>query len=124
MSRTVDGSKTGTILIIDDEYANLRTLTDMLDSEGYDVRGATNWETASMIIGSDPPDLILLDIKLPGTSGYEICSHLKENKETADIPVAFLSVLDEVDGKIEGFKRGGGWTLSPKPFMPRRCSPG
>ncbi len=115
MGRAVDNDHKGTILIIDDEYANLRTLTDMLESEGYDVRGAIDRNTAMMIIDHDPPDLILLDIKLPDTSGYEICEELKGNRETADIPVAFLSVLDDADDKIKAFTSGGIDYIS-KPF--------
>ena len=116
MTRQADSSDKGTILIIDDEYANLRTLTDMLETENYDVRGATNYDTASMIINHDQPDLILLDIKLPGMSGYEICKELKANRDTADIPVAFLSVLDQIEDKIEAFKSGGIDYIS-KPFQ-------
>ena len=115
MSNSGEINHKGTILIIDDEYANLRTLSDMLESEGYDVRGAIDRETAMMIIANDPPDLILLDIKLPETNGYEICEELKKNEETADIPVAFLSVLDDVDDKIKGFRSGGVDYIS-KPF--------
>ena len=115
MGRSVENDHKGTILVIDDEYANLRTLTDMLESEGYDVRGAIDRNTAMMIIDHDPPDLILLDIKLPETSGYEICEELKGNRETADIPVAFLSVLDDADDKIKAFTSGGIDYIS-KPF--------
>lgn len=115
MNNSSNSNHRGKILIVDDEYANLRTLTDMLESEGYDVRGAIDRETAMMIIANDPPDLILLDIKLPVTSGYEVCKELKGNTETKEIPIAFLSALDDAEDKVQGFKAGAVDYIS-KPF--------
>lgn len=97
----------GNILIVDDVPNNLRLLKDVLSSEGYDVRPAPNGERALTAARLQPPDLILLDIMMPGLSGYDVCRQLKADESTRHIPVIFLSALDEVFNKVEAFAVGG-----------------
>ncbi|MGD1913108.1 MAG: EAL domain-containing protein [Rivularia sp. (in: cyanobacteria)] len=95
------------ILIIDDTADNLRILSSILVREGYTVRKALNWQMAFTACQTQLPDLILLDIMIPGIDGYEICQHLKANQTTADIPIIFISALDDVFDKVKAFKVGG-----------------
>ncbi len=97
----------GNILIVDDTPANLRLLSNMLTEQGYKVRAVINGAMALMAANTAPPDLILLDISMPGMSGYEVCVELKADPETCDIPVIFISALDEVQGKVKAFNVGG-----------------
>lgn len=97
----------GNILIIDDNPENLRLLSIMLIRRGYEVRQALNGMIALRAIEIQRPDIVLLDIMMPQIDGYEVCKQIKNNPETADIPVIFLSALDEVQNKIKGFASGG-----------------
>ena len=81
----------GDVLIVDDTLANLQVLSNMLAKQGYDVRGAKEGTTALKMITAQPPDLILLDVLMPGMDGYEVCRKLKSDEKTRDIPVIFLS---------------------------------
>ena len=90
------------LLIVDDTPDNLRLLTDMLKQQGYKVRGARSGEMALRAAGSLPPDLVLLDINMPGMDGYEVCRRLKADDTTRGIPVVFLSALDEPLDKVRG----------------------
>ena len=81
------------------------------------MREALNGRMAFTSIKWVPPDLILLDIKMPGMDGYEVCNKLKSNPKTADIPVIFISVLDEIRDKVKAFSRGGVDYIT-KPFQP------
>ena len=104
------------ILVVDDTPANLKLITEMLTARGYGVRPVPNGELALKVIGFRPPDLILLDITMPGLSGYEVCRRLKENPATAPIPVIFLSALHETDDKVRAFAEGGVDFIT-KPFQ-------
>lgn len=95
------------ILIVDDTPDNLYLLSAMLTEQGYDVRCVINGSAAIMVAIADPPDLILLDIRMPQMSGYEVCKQLKSSERTRDIPVIFLSALNEVFDKIQAFEVGG-----------------
>ncbi|MBD2502424.1 GGDEF/EAL domain-containing response regulator [Anabaena azotica] len=95
------------ILIIDDMADNLRVLSSILTSQGYNVRKALNWQMASTACQTLLPDLILLDIMMPDVDGYEVCQRFKAWKLTADIPVIFISALDDVFDKVKAFKTGG-----------------
>ena len=97
----------GDILIVDDTLPNLRLLSTMLMEHGYEVRGVPNGAMALTVIRSSPPDLILLDINMPGLDGYEVCQQLKAGPETQDIPVIFISALGEVLDKVRAFSVGG-----------------
>ena len=110
MSLSSTGPKTpisGDILIVDDTPANLRLLSDMLVERGHKVRLAPNGKLALMGAQAVPPDLILLDIKMPGLSGYEVCEQLKADPRTRDIPVIFISALDQTEDKVKAFTFGG-----------------
>ncbi|MDB9502105.1 adenylate/guanylate cyclase domain-containing protein [Spirulina major CS-329] len=95
------------IIIVDDTPANLRLLSAMLGEQGYRVRSVTNGAMAINAAQAKPPDLILLDINMPKMNGYEVCRRLKESELTAEIPVIFLSALDDVQDKITAFHAGG-----------------
>ncbi|HEY9705847.1 MAG TPA: response regulator, partial [Allocoleopsis sp.] len=95
------------ILIVDDQPANLQVLNQMLASKGYKVRKAINGESAILAALSHPPDLILLDIKMPDMDGYEVCNQLKSAPKTQEIPVIFISALSEVFNKVQAFEVGG-----------------
>lgn len=95
------------ILIVDDTPNNLRLLSMILTNNGYEVRKATNGRMALSSIKASPPDLILLDIKMPEMDGYETCKNLKEDPFTESIPVIFISALDDVSDKVKAFSLGG-----------------
>ncbi|MDZ8031266.1 MAG: EAL domain-containing protein [Nostoc sp. DedQUE08] len=95
------------ILIVDDMADNLRVLSSILTREGYNVRKALNWQMALTATQTLLPDLILLDIMMPEVDGYEICQTFKAWDLTADIPVIFISALDDVFDKVKAFKVGG-----------------
>lgn len=95
------------VLIADDNQNNLKVLSTMLESLGYRVRVAKSGEQAIQSVETLKPDIILLDIHMPGMDGYEACKKLKQNKEYSDIPVIFISALSEVFNKIQAFKAGG-----------------
>ncbi|WP_414563228.1 MULTISPECIES: EAL domain-containing protein [unclassified Anabaena] len=103
------------ILIIDDMADNLRVLSSLLTREGYNVRKALNWQMALTACQTVLPDLILLDIMMPDVDGYEVCQRFKEWDLTADIPVIFISALDDVFDKVKAFQVGG-VDYIPKPF--------
>ena len=106
----------GDVLIVDDNQDSLRLLAAMLTEEGYIVRPAPSGSLALKSVQSTLPDLILLDIKMPGMDGYEVCRRLKADKKTCDIPVLFVSVLTELTDKIKGFSVGGVDYIT-KPFQ-------
>ncbi|MFH2140459.1 MAG: HD domain-containing phosphohydrolase [Pseudomonadota bacterium] len=96
----------GKILAVDDTPASLRLLTDLLKSEGYEVLSAINGELALHAASNTPPDLILLDIRMPNMDGYEVCRRLKADSALNDVPVIFVSAASETDEKLMGFKVG------------------
>lgn len=95
------------ILVVDDTPANLRLLVGMLTDKGYKVRPVMDGELALTGAKAIPPDLILLDINMPKMNGYEVCEKLKENELTREIPVIFISALDDVLDKVQAFQAGG-----------------
>jgi sigma-B regulation protein RsbU (phosphoserine phosphatase) len=104
------------ILIVDDKPANLRLLSQMLADRGYIVRAVKSGTRALESIRATPPNLILLDIKMPGMDGYEVCRQLKELPEARSIPVIFISALNEIQNKVQGFNVGGVDYIT-KPFQ-------
>lgn len=96
----------GSVLAVDDTPASLRLLTDILKSEGYEVRSAINGELALHAATTQPPELILLDVSMPGISGFEVCQRLKELDRTRDVPVIFVSAMSETLEKLKGFELG------------------
>lgn len=107
----------GRLLIVDDAPENLRILHGLLKAEGYTVLAATRGEVAlTAALAPEPPELMLLDVRMPGMDGYEVCRRLKEHSATRDIPVIFISAGADAADKIEGF-RCGGVDYVTKPFQ-------
>jgi diguanylate cyclase (GGDEF)-like protein len=116
MSYTPDNQNRSNILIVDDTPDNLRFLSQTLSDRGYKVRSVIDGQMALTVARSATPDLILLDIKMPDLDGYEVCRLLKADKQTCEIPVIFLSALDEVLDKVTAFGVGGVDYIT-KPFQ-------
>ena len=95
------------ILIVDDTVSNLRLLSQTLTNQGYKVRCVRSGQMALAAVQTLPPDLILLDVKIPDIDGYTVCQDLKNLSTTQNIPVIFLSALDEVVDKVRAFEVGG-----------------
>lgn len=104
------------IMVVDDTKANLDLLCGMLRDAGYRVRPSPNGELALRSARHLPPDLVLLDINMPGIDGYEVCRQLKDDADLRDVPVIFISALTGTDEKVRGFKTGGVDYIS-KPFQ-------
>lgn len=96
----------GTILVVDDMTTNLQLMAMLLTRHGYRVIQATSGPSALMDARAEQPDLILLDIMMPGMDGYEVCQLLKASAQTRDIPVIFISALSEVLDKVKAFSLG------------------
>lgn len=107
---------TQSILIVDDIPANLLLLSGMLKERGYRVRPVTDGEEALQTAQRVPPDLILLDVTMPGMNGYELCQRMKANPILKDIPVIFISALTETIDKVRAF-RAGAVDYMTKPFQ-------
>jgi two-component system, sensor histidine kinase and response regulator len=118
MTSPISSSKSSKadILIVDDTPDNLRFLSAILSERGYQVRSVTRGRTALMGIKAQLPDLILLDVVMPDMDGFEVCKTLKSNPETQDIPVIFISALNEVMDKVQGFNLGAVDYIT-KPFQ-------
>ncbi|MBW4574422.1 MAG: response regulator [Aphanothece sp. CMT-3BRIN-NPC111] len=104
------------ILVIDDTPENLNLLSAMLTEQGYKVRSVTKGSTALRGAQASPPDLILLDINMPQMNGYEVCQNLKADFRTQEIPVIFISALEDVLDKVKAFEVGGVDYIT-KPFQ-------
>ncbi|MBE9093464.1 PAS domain S-box protein [Tychonema sp. LEGE 07203] len=104
------------ILVVDDQPSNLRFLSKLLTAQGYQVYRAICGQLALNCAIAHCPDLILLDIRMPEMNGYEVCRRLKSTPETAQIPVIFLSVLDDINDKLQAFRVGGADYIA-KPFQ-------
>ncbi len=104
------------ILLVDDNQNNLRTLAAILSKQGYVVRPTTSGTMALSTILAKPPELILLDIQMPGMDGYEVCERLKADEKTREIPVIFISAMDDITDKVKGFSLGGVDYIT-KPFQ-------
>ena len=96
-----------TILIIDDKVENLKYLNEVLKEEKYKIKATIDAQFAIDSVLENPVDLILLDIKMPVLNGFEVCKILKENDNSKDIPIIFISALDDVDIKVKAFENGG-----------------
>ena len=104
------------ILIVDDEPNNLHLLSHALANESWEVKGVVNGEMALMVAKSVIPDLILLDVMMPGLDGYQVCQLLKENETTQHIPIIFLSANNDPSDRINALSVGGTDYIS-KPFQ-------
>ncbi|MCP2731647.1 CHASE domain-containing protein [Limnofasciculus baicalensis] len=106
----------GNILIIDDQLDSLRLLTNILSEQGYEVSSAISGVMALKTLQAIVPDLILLDVNMPHMNGYVICEKLKDNPNTGEIPIIFISALDNTFDKVKAF-RVGGIDYITKPFQ-------
>ena len=106
----------GTLLVVDDDLHFRQTLEALLIGEGYEVRCAATGGMALRFAAEEPPELILLDIRLPDMDGFEVCRRLREDSRIGRIPVIFISGLDEVVDKVEAFAAGGVDYIS-KPYQ-------
>ena len=104
------------MLIVDDAEANVDVLVNLLRAD-YRLSVALDGETALRAVAKNPPDLVLLDIVMPQLDGYAVCRRLRENEAWREIPVMFLSSLEEATDKARGFEAGGNDYVT-KPFEP------
>jgi PAS domain S-box-containing protein len=109
-------TKSNDILIVDDKRANLKLLSELLGREGYQVRPSNNPQLAIDSALGQPPALILLDVRMPEIDGFEVCKRLKQDERTREIPVIFISALQDVEDKVRGFEAGGVDFIT-KPFQ-------
>ena len=116
MSQPSISGKGAKILIADDIPANLNLLSDALEPAGYSILAAPSGEVALRVAKLARPDLILLDVIMPGLDGYETCHRLKQDEATREIPVIFITAKDETQSVVEGF-RAGGVDYITKPFQ-------
>ncbi|HBF34893.1 TPA: two-component system response regulator, partial [Candidatus Sumerlaeota bacterium] len=100
-------SEKDTVMVVDDTPANLKLLQEMLEGSGYRVQAFPCGKMALSAAAKKPPDLILLDINMPDMDGFEVCKRLKDDVILKDIPVLFISALDETVGKVKAFAAGG-----------------
>jgi diguanylate cyclase (GGDEF)-like protein len=103
------------ILVVDDVLENIRLLSSMLERNGYETRKAISGSMALTTVAAAPPTLILLDIRMPDMTGYQVCQELKSNPKTAQIPIIFLSAADDISDKVQAFQVGGADYIT-KPF--------
>ncbi len=105
--KAVNNREKDLVLIVEDNQRNIMVLGSILDSSGYDTAVALDGEEALRFVEKETPDLILLDIVMPGMDGYEVCRSLKKDSQTMDIPVIFLTAKREIDDLVKAFEVGG-----------------
>ena len=96
----------GFILVVDDNPTNLAVISQALRAEGWQVRMAVDGEDALSKVAQNPPELILLDVQMPGIDGFEVCKQLKADEATSDIPIIFMTALSDTDSKVKGLALG------------------
>ena len=116
MNSTLPKTNRANILVVDDTPENLRLLAGILSEKGYQVRPVPNGKLALSAAQKMPPDLVLLDIMMPEMDGYEVCRWLKDSEVTKDIPVIFISAINDVMDKVKAFGVGGVDFIN-KPFQ-------
>lgn len=97
---------TPTLLIVDDKPENLNLLVDFLDNSGFNLCIATSGEEALDLAQTKKPNLVLLDVMMPGLNGYQVCERLKASQENKTVPVIFMSALTDTESKVRGFAAG------------------
>jgi len=105
-----------TILIVDDEPTNLTVVVEYLAAYGFQVKVARTGEAGLELARQAPPDLILLDVVLPGIDGFEVCRRLKADTQTEDLPIIFMTIMTRLEDKVQGFEVGGVDYIT-KPFQ-------
>ena len=113
----MNGEEQATILIVEDNPLTLHVLIEYLKNLGFNTPVARSGEEALRQIGIAKPDLILLDILLPGIDGFETCHRLKSNETTKNIPIIFITALSDTTDKVKAFEAGGVDYIT-KPFDP------
>ena len=103
------------VMVVDDTPHNVKLLADLLGVKGYAVATAVNGEEALAKLPIEKPDLVLLDVMMPGLSGYEVCQRIRANAETALLPVVMVTSLDPQQERVKGIEAGADDFLS-KPF--------
>ncbi|MCC3466034.1 MAG: response regulator, partial [Microcoleus sp. PH2017_06_SFM_O_A] len=116
MNLTLPNTNRANILVVDDTPQNLRLLAEILSNQGYQVRPVPNGKLALSAAQKMPPDIVLLDIMMPDMDGYEVCQRLKDSEVTKDIPVIFISAINDVMDKVKAFAVGGVDFIT-KPFQ-------
>jgi PAS domain S-box-containing protein len=116
MQHPIQSPPTADIMVIDDTPENLHLLSSILSDRNYKVRSVTKGATGLRGAQAAPPDLILLDIRMPEMDGYEVCKQLKASEQTREIPVIFISASGELIDKVKGFTVGGVDYIT-KPFQ-------
>ncbi len=116
MTSTLPKTNRANILVVDDTPENLRLLAGILSEKGYQVRPVPNGKLALSAAQKMPPDLVLLDIMMPEMDGYQVCQQLKNSEVTKDIPVIFISAINDVMDKVKAFAVGGVDFIT-KPFQ-------
>src|SRR5713101_2538152 len=106
------------VLMVDDEEMNLELVETLMVPLGYEVEKARNGREALEKISKREPDIILLDVMMPGMDGYEVCSILKDDKKTRHIPIVMITALNQIENKVTGIETGADDYLS-KPFHMR-----
>jgi two-component system sensor histidine kinase/response regulator len=104
------------LLVVDDTLENLRLLGNMLGEEGYEVRPVSSGRQALQAVEHDPPDLVLLDVNMPGMDGYEVCRQLRDKAALKDVPVIFLTAWTDRAYMVKAFEVGGADYVT-KPFL-------
>ncbi len=105
------------VLIVDDEIDSLKLIGLLLESKGYQIVAAQNGERAIEKALQEPPDLVILDVMMPGMSGYEVCRRLRTDPRTATIPILMFTAKTQVMDKVIGFEAGADEYLT-KPIQP------
>jgi adenylate cyclase len=100
------GSRDGHVLVVDDTAQNVKLLADILRAEGYRVSTAASGEEALAAIAADAPGLVLLDVMMPGMSGYQVCRNLRGDERTEFLPVVLVTMLDAVEERVKGIEAG------------------
>ncbi|HXJ61711.1 MAG TPA: hybrid sensor histidine kinase/response regulator [Verrucomicrobiae bacterium] len=103
----IAGNSTACILVVDDQLSNIQIVGSVLGKLGHEIIPACDGPSALKRLALRPPDLILLDLLMPGMDGYEVCRHLRENPTWRDIPVIFLSAADDKDFIVRALEAGG-----------------
>jgi putative two-component system response regulator len=107
----------GKILVVDDESANVEVFSRLMTRLGYEVTSASDGEQALELVARDPPDLVLLDVNMPGISGFEVCRRLKADSVTRLIPVVLITTLTASEDRVRGIEAGADDFLAKPPIV-------